>query len=137
MPPIKVGIIALSSTGRASRALVPGLLNAPSFSLMAVSTSSSASTEAFAQKYIELSGHLIKASHSAASSIANDINVDLVAVSVKVPLHKEAALTSIEAEKNLLVEWPAGANITETEEIVVVAKAKGVKTLKDSKLHRH
>lgn len=127
MSPIKVGVIGLSSTGWASTALAPGLLNAPSFSLTAVSTSSAASAEVSAQKYTELTGHPVKAFHGAASGIANDKDVDLVAVSVKAPSHKEAALAVIEAGKNLFVEWPAGSSVKETEEIAAAAKAKGVK----------
>ncbi|KZP11640.1 hypothetical protein FIBSPDRAFT_898888 [Athelia psychrophila] len=101
MSPIKVGVIGLSSTGWASNALAPGLLNAPSFSLTAVSTTSAASAEASAQKYSALAGHPVKPFHGDASGIANDKDVDLVAVSVKAPAHKAAALAVIAAGKDV------------------------------------
>ncbi|KZP11629.1 NAD(P)-binding protein [Athelia psychrophila] len=129
MSPIKVGVIGLSSTGWAANALAPGLLNAPSFSLTAVSTTSAASAEASAQKYSALAGHPVKPFHGDATGIANDKDVDLVAVSVKAPAHKVVALAAIEAGKDVFIEWPAGANAKETAEIAAAAKAKGVKSL--------
>ncbi|KZP11634.1 hypothetical protein FIBSPDRAFT_898884 [Athelia psychrophila] len=129
MSPIKVGVVGLSSTGWAASALAPGLLNAPSFSLTAVSTTSAASAEASAQKYSALAGHPVKSFHGDASGIANDKDVDLVAVSVKAPAHRAVALAVIEAGKDVFIEWPAGANATETAEIAAAAKAKGVKSI--------
>jgi len=129
MSPIKVGVIGLSSVGWASIAAAPGLLNAPSFSLTAVSTSNAASAETSAQKYSELVGHPVKAFHGDASSITHDPAVDLVAVSIKAPSHKPAALAAIAAGKNLFLEWPAGVNVAETAEIAAAAKAKGIRSL--------
>ncbi|KAF7980800.1 hypothetical protein HWV62_36881 [Athelia sp. TMB] len=82
---IRVGVVGLSSIGWAARALAPGLINAPSFPLAAVSATSAVSAEAFAKKYSELAGHLLKAFHGDASGIADDENIGLVAVSVKAP----------------------------------------------------
>ncbi|KAF7980786.1 hypothetical protein HWV62_36853 [Athelia sp. TMB] len=127
--PIKVGVVGLSSTGWAARAIAPGLINTPSFSLTAVSTTSAASAEASAKKYSDLIGHPVKAFHGDASGIANDKDVDLVAVAVKAPSHKEVALKIIEAGKDIFVEWPVGANSKDTNEIAAAAKSKGVKAL--------
>ncbi|KZP22061.1 NAD(P)-binding protein [Athelia psychrophila] len=129
MSPIKVGVVGLSSTGWASNALAPGLLNAPSFSLTAVSTTSAASAEASAQKYSALAGHPVKPFHGDVSGIASDKDVDLVAVAVKAPAHKAAALAVIAAGKDVFIEWPAGANTKETAELAAAAKAKGVKSV--------
>ena len=126
---IRVGVVGLSSSGWAARGLAPGLINAPSFSLTAVSTTSAASAEASAKKYSELAGHPVKSFHGDASAIANDKDVDLVAVSVKAPAHKEVALAVIKAGKDIFVEWPVGANAKDTNEIVAAAKSKGVKAL--------
>ncbi|KZP22058.1 NAD(P)-binding protein [Athelia psychrophila] len=129
MSPIKVGVVGLSSTGWAASALAPGLLNAPSFSLTAVSTTSAASAEASAKKYSALAGHPVKSFHGDASGIANDKDVDLVAVSVKASAQKAVALAVIAAGKDVFIEWPAGANAQDTAEIAAAAKAKGVKSL--------
>jgi len=127
--PIKVGVVGLSSTGWAERALAPGLLKAPSFSLTAVSTTSKASAEASAEKYSAIVGHPVKPFYGDVSNIARDNDVDLVAISIKAPAHKKAALEAIQAGKDIFIEWPAGASSQDTNEIAAAAKAKGIKAL--------
>lgn len=132
MTPIKVGFIGLSSTGWASTALAPSLLQSglsSSFDLTAVSTTSAASAEASAKKYSDLLRHPIKPYHGDSSQIANDPDVDLVVVAVKAPSHKAVLLPVIEAGKNLFVEWPAGVGLQESTEIAEAARKKGIKTM--------
>lgn len=132
MSPIKVGFVGLSSTGWASVALAPSLLQSKvssSFDLTAVSTTSAASATASANKYAELLGHPVKAYHGDTSQIAADPNVDLIIVSIKTPYHKAAVLSAIEAGKNVFVEWPAGIGLQESSEIAEAARMKGIKTM--------
>ncbi|KAF9044952.1 oxidoreductase [Panaeolus papilionaceus] len=132
MSPINVGFVGLSTSGWASFCLAPALLDPRlegKYRLVAVSTSSPASAKATAELYSEETGNKVKAYHGSSRRIASDPNVDLVAVSVKAPLHKELALPAIEAGKDLFVEWPAGASLQETIEIAEAAKRKGVKTI--------
>ena len=85
MAPIGVGIIGLSAdpTAWATAAHVPLLKSAPlneTFKLLAVGTSSPQS----AKKAAEAHGISVDKAYSRAEDIANDKDVDLVVVSVKV-----------------------------------------------------
>ncbi len=134
MAPIRLGLIGLSSRGWASTNLVPQLLHpllSSSYSLTALSTSSEASAAAAAAKYSELAGHPVKGYHGEQGfvDIANDPNVDMVAVSVKIPDHLKAVTPAIEAGKDIFIEWAPGNGYEETLKIAEAAKRKGVKVL--------
>ena len=130
MSPIKVGFVGLSSSGWASIALAPGLLQHPSlYKLTAVSTTSPASASESAKKYSEVVGHPVKPFFGDTSKIANDPDVDLVVVSVKAPAHRDALLPAIEAGKNVFVEWPGGLGLEGSSEIAEAARKKGVRTM--------
>ncbi|PPR05202.1 hypothetical protein CVT24_010302 [Panaeolus cyanescens] len=129
--PIKVGFVGLSANGWAATSLGPALLD-PSlkgvYELKAVSTSNADSAAASAAKHSDLTGSSVKPYHGSTSAIAEDENVDLVAISVKAPLHRDAVLPVIQKGKNFFLEWPAGKSLQETEEIRAAAQKKGVKT---------
>ncbi|EEB97897.1 hypothetical protein MPER_02689, partial [Moniliophthora perniciosa FA553] len=134
MAPIKLGFVGLSSKGWATTVLAPPLLQPPlssQYSLTAVSTTNEASAVDSANKWSEASGGKtkVKAFHGGGSQIAQDADVDLVVVSVKGPQHREPALAAIEAGKDVFVEWPAGKNLRETEELYEAAKRKSVRTI--------
>ena len=129
---IRVGFVGLSSTGWAAMALKHSLLDPlvqEHFKLVAISTTNEASALASAASYSEAFGHPIKAYWGDASKIANDPEIDLVAISVKAPNHKEIALKAIEAGKDFFLEWQAGRDEKETRELADKAKAKGLKSL--------
>jgi predicted dehydrogenase len=125
----KVGFVGLSTTGWASFALAPSLLRSDKFTLTAVSTTSEASAAASAKKYSEELGHTVKPFYGDTSQIASDPDVDLVAVSVKTPAHKAAAMPVIEAGKDLYLEWPGGIGLEESSAITEAARMKGVRTM--------
>ena len=132
MSPIKIGFVGLSAKGWAASALAPGLLDpslSSSYQLTAVSTTSAESAEASAKKYSEAVGHTVKAYYGDTSKIANDPEVELVAVSVKAPAHKAALLPAIEAGKDIFIEWPAGVGLKESTELAEAAKKKGIRTM--------
>lgn len=129
MAPIKVGFVGLSSSGWASSVLAPSLLNSDRFTLAAVSTTSSESANASAEKYSAIVGHPVKPYYGSTSKIANDPDVDLVAVAVRTPSHRDAVLPVIEAGKDLFIEWPAGNGLKETQEFAAAAHAKGIRTI--------
>ncbi|KAF2728609.1 NAD(P)-binding protein [Polyplosphaeria fusca] len=62
-------------------------------------------------------------------SIANDPNVDIVAVSVNVPEHYDLIKPALEAGKDTFAEWPLARNLKDAEELTSLAKSKGVRTL--------
>ncbi|KAJ3541984.1 hypothetical protein NMY22_g3679 [Coprinellus aureogranulatus] len=99
------------------------------FKLVAISTTNETSALSSATHYSEIFGHPIKAYWGDASQIANDPEVDLVAMSVKVPYHKEIALKVIEAGKDFFLEWQAGRSVEETRELAEKARERGVRSL--------
>lgn len=44
-------------------------------------------------------------------------------------MHAALAKPSLEAGKDVFVEWPLGANVKEAEDLAALAKEKGVKTI--------
>lgn len=52
--------------------------------------------------------------------------VDIVAVTVKVPHHFEIVKAAIDAGKHVYCEWPLGNGLAEAEELARLAQAKGV-----------
>ncbi|THG94718.1 hypothetical protein EW026_g6806 [Hermanssonia centrifuga] len=134
MAPIRLGFIGLSSKGWASISLAPPLFDpllASSYSLTALCTSSEASATAAVAKYSELAGHPVKGYHGVQGfvDIANDPNVDMVAVAIKMPQHLNAVWPAIEAGKDIFIEWTVGSSFEETLKIAEAAKKKGVKIL--------
>ncbi|TFY77971.1 hypothetical protein EWM64_g6040 [Hericium alpestre] len=132
MSPIKIGFVGLSSRGWAASSLAPPLLKSPLsdlYSITAVSTRSPESAQASAEKYSGLLSHPVKPYHGSTEAIANDPNVDLVAVSVKTPQHKAALLPAIAAGKDVFVEWPLGNGLQEAVELAAAAEKRGVRTL--------
>lgn len=69
------------------------------------------------------------ATHDNPKSIASDPNVDIVAVSVNVPQHYDLIRPALEGGKDVFSEWPLARNAAEAEELVQLAKSKGVRTL--------
>ncbi|KZV83119.1 oxidoreductase [Exidia glandulosa HHB12029] len=130
--PIRVGFVGLSVQGWAAVALAPPILTGPlasKYSLTAVSTTNATSASASAEKYSELTGKPVKSYHGDAAAIADDADVDLVAISVKTPYHKTTVTPAIERGKDVFVEWPLGNGLEESLEIAEAAKRKGVRTL--------
>ena len=52
-----------------------------------------------------------------------------MAVSVNVPQHYDLIRPALEAGKDVFSEWPLARNLSEAEELVSLAKEKGVRTL--------
>jgi len=132
MSPIKVGFVGLSTTGWAAKTLAPSLMQSSlreTYDIVAVSTSSEESAQKSANKYSKDIGHPIKAYHGDTSKIASDPDVDLVAIAVKTPYHKQLVMPVIEAKKDFFLEWPAGASLEETKAIAEAAHRQGVRSI--------
>jgi predicted dehydrogenase len=61
-----------------------------------------------------------------AEKLAQDPNVDLVTVSVKVPDHYLPVMAAIEAGKHVYCEWPLGRNTDEAAQMLGAAERRGV-----------
>ncbi len=58
--------------------------------------------------------------------LVNDADVDVVAITVKVPYHLELATAALDAGKAVYCEWPLGNGLIEAETLAALAKKKGV-----------
>lgn len=134
MAPIKLGVIGLSTQGWAASYLIPPIFDpllSSKYVLTALCTSSETSAKAAAAKYSELAGRTVKAYHGQQGyvDIANDPDVDMVAVSIKMPAHYAAVMPAIAAGKDIFIEWSPGKNLDETVKIAEAARARGVRSL--------
>lgn len=118
----KVGIVGLQP-GRswAARAHVPALRAlSETFEIVGVANTSLASAE----KAAAATG-LPRAFADAAELIAAP-EVDIVTVTVKVPLHLEIVKAAIKAGKHIYCEWPLGNGLVEADELAALARTEGV-----------
>ncbi|KAM3421864.1 putative methyltransferase C9orf114 [Cercospora zeina] len=104
----------LSDRGRAKYAIV-ALLN---------------SSEAAAQRAIE--HYKLPSTTKAYGSpveLAANPDIDLVVCTTRVDVHYDTIRPSIEAGKNVFVEWPLAENVTRASELADLAQQKGSKTI--------
>ena len=122
--PLRVGIIGANvSYGWGSRAHIPAILALPEFELAAVCTAHPETAAASAEKF----GARL-AFHDYHEMVSHP-NIDVVAVVVRVPQHRELTMAALEAGKHVYTEWPLGANLAEAQEMANLAQAKGVHTM--------
>ena len=119
---IRVGIIGASAQyGWSKRAHMPALLALPEFELAAVCTSRPGTATEAAKHY-----GAKMALHDYHEMVAHP-EVDLVSVSVRVPLHHGMVMAALAAGKHVFCEWPLGANLEEAEEMAKTAQIQGVR----------
>lgn len=129
--PTRIGFVGASAKGSwAARAHVPYLTSARAkelnlYTVTAIQNSSVASAETSVKDF----GLGDAAAYDDPSSLASDPNVDVVAISVKVPSHYDAILPALNAGKDVFSEWPLARNLDEAEQLTTLAKEKGVRTL--------
>ncbi|KAL8896317.1 MAG: hypothetical protein Q9207_007763, partial [Kuettlingeria erythrocarpa] len=127
---IRLGIIGLSADQAAWATMAhvsPFKPDGPltdQYKLTALATSNPHSAKAAAKAH----GVSPEKAYSKPEDIANDPDVDMVVVSVKVAMHKQLAMPALHAKKDVFVEWPLAANLAEAEEMNALAKKQGVKT---------
>jgi predicted dehydrogenase len=117
-----VGIVGVQP-GRswAARAHIPALRSLPDhFEIIGVANTSLASAEKAAAET-----GLPRAFADVAELVAAP-EVDIVAITVKVPPHLEIAKAAIAAGKHVYCEWPLGNGLAEAEELAALARARGV-----------
>ncbi|TVY49794.1 Galactose/lactose metabolism regulatory protein [Lachnellula occidentalis] len=131
--PIRVGIIGLGFSESnytpgvwAAKSHLPYLQASPAFHLTAVANSSVKSAQASIDHYNL--GSDVKA-YGSPSDIAADPNVDFIVVAVRVGSHYALTKPALLAGKDVFVEWPLAATLSQAEELTALAKEKGVKTI--------
>ena len=118
----RVGIVGLQP-GRswAARAHIPALRAlANDYEITGVANSSLASAKAAAVACG------IPLAFADVAEMAKSPDIDIVAVTVKVPHHLEIVKVAIDAGKHVFCEWPLGNGLAEAEELAKLAQAKGV-----------
>jgi len=121
---IRVGIIGANARyGWSMRAHLPALLALPEYELTAVCTSRRETAEESAKHYgARLAFHDYH-------EMVQHPSIDLVSVSVRVPLHHQMVMAALKAGKQVFCEWPLGANLAEAEEMAHLARSQGVRNL--------
>ena len=121
---IRLGIIGANANyGWSMRAHLPALLALPEYELTAVCTSSAETAAESAKAYGAKSAY-----HDYHEMVAHP-DIDLVSVSVRVPLHHEMVMAALAEGKHVFCEWPLGANLGEAQEMAALARSKGVRCM--------
>lgn len=120
---IGVGIVGVTP-GRswATMSHIPALRALPEYEIVAVANSNQASSQAAAAALD------IPHAYASAAELAQDSAVDLVAVTVKVPFHKQLVDAALDARKMVYCEWPLGNGLAEAKAMAARAKELGVRT---------
>jgi predicted dehydrogenase len=119
-------ILGFKGGGWAAGAHLPYLLASPHYEIVALCNSSVESAKIAVKKY-DLPAST--KTYGSAEDLANDPDVDLVVVNVRVDRHYKLTKPALEKGKDVFVEWPIGANLQEAEELTVLAKKSGSKTI--------
>lgn len=124
---IRVGIVGATVTpggsGWGANAHVPALNALAEYQLKAVCTAHEETAKASAEAFgAELAFHDMR-------EMVLHPEVDVVAVVVRVPWHRDLVMTALEANKPVCCEWPLGANLADAKAMAEVAQERGINTL--------
>jgi predicted dehydrogenase len=119
---IRVGIIGANpDRGWAAEGHIPALKSlSDDFEITALSTSRRESADAASKRFG------VPAAFDNHRDLVNRADVDVVAITVKVPHHLELATAALEAGKAVYCEWPLGNGLAEAQTLAALAKKKGV-----------
>lgn len=118
--PLRLAIAgANAERGWAKDAHLPALSTLPGYSLHAIAGRGQAMADAAASAW--------GAARAYGDSLAmvRDPEVDVVAVTCKVPEHRAIVLAALEAGKHVYCEWPLGRDLAEAEEMAAAARKAG------------
>src|SRR5205809_3494897 len=119
-----IGIIGVSPVrGWAATAHIPALRALPTYEIRALSAHSAESARAAG----ELFG--VSAVFSDPKQLVSQPDIDVVAVTVKVPHHRELVSAALAAGKAVYCEWPLGRNLDDARAMAALAAEQGVHTL--------
>jgi predicted dehydrogenase len=120
MTPLRIGIAGANAMrGWARDAHLPALRRLPGLSIHAVS----ARTQALADQAAASFG--ADKAYGETLAMVRDPEVDVVAVTVKVPEHRKIVLAALEAGKHIYCEWPLARDLAEAEELAEAARRAG------------
>jgi predicted dehydrogenase len=119
-----VGIIGVSPVrGWATTAHIPALRALPNYEIRALSASSAESAHAAGEAFG------VNAVFSEHERMVAQPDIDLVAVTVKVPHHRELVSAAVTAGKAVYCEWPLGRDLDDARAMAALAAEQGVRTV--------
>ncbi len=121
--PLGVGIIGANpDRGWGLLAHIPGLMAMPEYRLTGVATTRMETARRTAEMFS------VPHAFSDPYELIDHPDVDVVAITVKVPNHHKFAMAAIKAGKHVYCEWPLGNGLAETEELADAARSRGICT---------
>src|SRR6266851_234396 len=119
-----VGIIGVSPVrGWAATAHIPALRALPNYEIRALSAHSAESARAVGQAFA------VGAVFSDHEKLVTRPDIDVVAVTVKVPHHRELVSAALAAGKAVYCEWPLGWDVDDARAMAALAAEQGVRTV--------
>src|SRR5437879_10758506 len=119
-----VGIIGVSPVrGWAATAHIPALRALPSYEIRALSGHSAESARAAGEVF------RVRAVFSDHKQLVRQPDIDVVAVTVKVPHHRETVSAALAAGKAVYCEWPLGRDLDDARAMAALAAKQGVRTV--------
>ena len=119
-----VGIIGVSPVrGWASVAHIPALRARPNYEIRALGAHSADSARASAEVF---GGIAVFSDHA---QLVTRPDIDVVAVTVKVPRHRELVSAALAAGKAVYCEWPLGRDLDDARAMAALAAKLGVRTI--------
>src|SRR3989475_1467361 len=119
-----VGIIGVSPVrGWAATAHIPALRALANYEIRALSGHSAESARAAGEAFG------VRAVFSDPKQMVSQPDVDVVAVTVKVPHHREVVSAALAAGKAVYCEWPLGRDLDDARAMAALAAKQGVRTV--------
>src|SRR5216110_1683041 len=119
-----VGIIGVSPVrGWAATAHIPALRALPNYEIRALSGHIAESTRAAGEVFG------VRAAFSDPEQLVSQPDIDVVAVTVKVPHHRELVSAALAAGKAVYCEWPLGRDLDDARAMAALAATQGVRTV--------
>src|SRR5204863_1940559 len=119
-----VGIIGVSPVrGWAATAHIPALRALPNYQIRALSAHSTESARAAGEAFG------VSAVFSDHEQLVTRPDIDVVAVTVKVPHHRELVCAALAAGKAVYCEWPLGRDLDDVRPMAALAAEQGVCTV--------
>src|SRR5881409_2487779 len=119
-----VGIIGVSpERGWAAAAHIPALRALPNYEIRALSAHSAESAGAAGEVFG------VSAVFSDHEQLVAQPDIDVVAVTVKVPDHRELVSAALAAGKAVYCEWPLGRDLDDARAMAKLAAKQGVRTV--------
>src|SRR5258707_10711013 len=119
-----VGIVGVSPVrGWAATAHIPALRALPRYEIRALSAHSAESARAAGEVFG------VSAVFSDHEQLVTRPDIDVVAVTVRVPYHRELVSAALAAGKAVYCEWPLGRDLDDARAMAALAAEQGVRTV--------